>query len=196
MHIRHHHHAHFALREVTGKTQDVTHDLVGIVLIFGTDGTSNQRRGDGILEIDLIRNGDEVIFFEPHYDSYPVCAAIAGAVSRFCTLRFPDFAIDFDELENCFSEKTRVLFINTPHNPTGKVFTEEELARLARALVAVDYRPMSLRVDSVTVASMRSAYLATRALLVAGRRRLETIRSGRKRTLVPPVPAARPPWPD
>jgi N-succinyldiaminopimelate aminotransferase len=88
--------------------------------------------------LGLLNPGDEVIFFEPHYDSYPVCAAIAGAVSRFCTLRFPDFTIDFDELERCFNEKTRVLFINTPHNPTGKVFTEEELARLAELCMRRD----------------------------------------------------------
>jgi len=88
--------------------------------------------------LGLLNPGDEVIFFEPHYDSYPVCAAIAGAVSRFCTLRFPDFTIDFDELENCFNERTRVLFINTPHNPTGKVFTEAELARLAELCIRRD----------------------------------------------------------
>lgn len=93
--------------------------------------TSGATEGIASALLGLLNPGDEVIFFEPHYDSYPACAAIAGAVSRFCTLRFPDFTIDFDELENCFSEKTRMLFINTPHNPTGKVFTEEELGRLA-----------------------------------------------------------------
>ena len=100
--------------------------------------TTGATEGIASAFLGLLNPGDEVIFFEPHYDSYPVCAAIAGAKSRFCTLRFPDFAIDFDELENCFSERTRVLFINTPHNPTGKVFTEEELAQLAELCIRKD----------------------------------------------------------
>jgi N-succinyldiaminopimelate aminotransferase len=93
--------------------------------------TAGATEGIASALLGLLNPGDEVVFFEPHYDSYPVCAAMAGAVSRFCTLSFPDFAIDFEALENCFTEKTRMLFINTPHNPTGKVFAEEELARLA-----------------------------------------------------------------
>jgi len=79
----------------------------------------------------LLNPGDEVIFFEPHYDSYPVCAALAGAHCRFYTLRFPSFSIDGDELEKCFNNRTRVLFINTPHNPTGKVFSKDELEMIS-----------------------------------------------------------------
>lgn len=88
---------------------------------------------EGILSafLGLLNPGDEVIFFEPYYDSYPVCAALAGAVPRFYTLRFPDFVIDIEELERCFSSKTRLLLINTPHNPTGKVFSREELLGIA-----------------------------------------------------------------
>ncbi len=88
--------------------------------------------------LGLLNPGDEVIFFEPHYDSYPACAAMAGAVGRFCTLRFPQFRLDLEELERCFSERTRALFINTPHNPTGKVFSREELAAIAALCVRHD----------------------------------------------------------
>ncbi len=81
--------------------------------------------------LGLLNPGDEVVFFEPYYDSYPACAAIAGAVGRYYTLRFPDFSIDFKELEKCFSRRTRLLVLNTPHNPTGKVFTQAELEGIA-----------------------------------------------------------------
>jgi N-succinyldiaminopimelate aminotransferase len=100
--------------------------------------TSGATEGIASTFLGLLNPGDEVVFFEPHYDSYPACVAIAGATARFCTLKFPDFHIDFEELEGCFSEKTRVLFINTPHNPTGKVFTEEELERLAELCIRRD----------------------------------------------------------
>ncbi|HVR76349.1 MAG TPA: aminotransferase class I/II-fold pyridoxal phosphate-dependent enzyme [Planctomycetota bacterium] len=76
--------------------------------------------------------GDEVILFEPFYDSYPAVIAMAGAVPRYTTLRFPDFALDVAELESLFSDRTRLIVLNTPHNPTGKVFNVEELSAIAR----------------------------------------------------------------
>ena len=82
--------------------------------------------------LGLLNPGDEVIIFEPYYESYPAFAALAGAVPSYYTLRFPDFKIDIDELEECFSSRTRLLLLNTPHNPTGKVFSREELAGIAR----------------------------------------------------------------
>jgi len=81
--------------------------------------------------LGLMNPGDEVIIFEPYYESYPAFAALAGAVPRYYTLRFPEFQIDIDELEECFSPRTRLLLLNTPHNPTGKVFSREELAGIA-----------------------------------------------------------------
>ncbi len=82
--------------------------------------------------LGLMNPGDEVIIFEPYYESYPAFAALAGAVPRYYTLRFPEFQIDIDELEECFSPRTRLLVLNTPHNPTGKVFRREELVDIAR----------------------------------------------------------------
>ncbi|MCB9833978.1 MAG: aminotransferase class I/II-fold pyridoxal phosphate-dependent enzyme [Planctomycetes bacterium] len=86
--------------------------------------------------LGLLDPGDEVILFEPYYDSYPACLALAGALPRFLTLRFPDFTIDFDELERLVGPRTRAILVNSPHNPTGKVLEGEEqeaLARFARA---------------------------------------------------------------
>ncbi len=81
--------------------------------------------------LGLLDPGDEVITFEPFYDGYPACVAMAGGATRFCTLRFPDFSFDPDELASLFTPRTRLLILNTPHNPTGKVFRREELELIA-----------------------------------------------------------------
>ncbi|RME51590.1 MAG: aminotransferase class I/II-fold pyridoxal phosphate-dependent enzyme [Caldilineae bacterium] len=82
--------------------------------------------------LSLVNPGDEVILFEPYYDSYVPSVQIAGGVPRFYTLRPPDWRIDPDELAALFSAKTRLIVINTPHNPTGKVFSPAELQHIAR----------------------------------------------------------------
>jgi N-succinyldiaminopimelate aminotransferase len=75
----------------------------------------------------LCEPGDEVVTFEPYYDSYAATIALAGAVRRTSVLRFPDFAVDEPSLRAAFSSRTRLVLLNTPHNPTGKVFTRAEL---------------------------------------------------------------------
>jgi N-succinyldiaminopimelate aminotransferase len=75
----------------------------------------------------LVQPGDEVVTFEPYYDSYAATIALAGGVRRTSVLRFPDFAVDEVSLRAAFSSRTRLVLLNTPHNPTGKVFTREEL---------------------------------------------------------------------
>ncbi|MBK8262192.1 MAG: pyridoxal phosphate-dependent aminotransferase [Nannocystis sp.] len=79
----------------------------------------------------LCEVGDEVIVFEPFYDSYRACIAMAGAVPRFVTLRAPDFSFDPAALAAAVSPKTRAILLNTPHNPTGKVFSRQELELVA-----------------------------------------------------------------
>ncbi|TWE13120.1 pyridoxal phosphate-dependent aminotransferase [Rudaeicoccus suwonensis] len=79
----------------------------------------------------LCEPGDEVVTFEPYYDSYAACIALAGAVRRTSMLRFPDFAVDEESLRAAFSARTRLVLLNTPHNPTGKVFSPTELALIA-----------------------------------------------------------------
>jgi aspartate/methionine/tyrosine aminotransferase len=71
--------------------------------------------------------GDEVIVFEPFYENYGPDAILAGAVPRYVTLYPPQWTFDPKELEAAFSNKTKAIIINTPHNPTGKVFNKEEL---------------------------------------------------------------------
>src|SRR6476469_3609360 len=75
----------------------------------------------------LCEPGDEVVTFEPYYASYAASIALAGAVRRTSVLRFPDFAVDEASLRAAFSPRTRLGLLNTPHNPTGKVFSRAEL---------------------------------------------------------------------
>ncbi|MCZ6835781.1 MAG: aminotransferase class I/II-fold pyridoxal phosphate-dependent enzyme, partial [Planctomycetota bacterium] len=79
----------------------------------------------------LVNPGEEVILFEPYYDCYRAALAMAGAIPKFVTLRAPDFAVDPDELRAAFTSKTRAILVNTPHNPTGKVYSREEMEMIA-----------------------------------------------------------------
>jgi aminotransferase len=79
----------------------------------------------------ILNPGDEVITFEPFYENYGPDAILSGAVPRFVKLRPPDWSFDPDELARAFSAKTRAVIVNTPNNPTGKVFTREELETIA-----------------------------------------------------------------
>jgi aspartate/methionine/tyrosine aminotransferase len=75
--------------------------------------------------------GDEVIIFEPFYENYGPDTILSGAIPRFVPLHAPDWHIDFEELEGAFNNHTRAIIINTPNNPTGRVFSREELTFIA-----------------------------------------------------------------
>src|SRR5438105_4660645 len=70
---------------------------------------------------------DEVVIFEPFYENYGPDCILSGATPRYVTLHAPDWRIDPQELRRAFTKKTRAIVVNTPHNPTGKVFSEDEL---------------------------------------------------------------------
>ena len=82
--------------------------------------------------LGVVDPGDEVIVFEPYYENYGPDTILSGATPRFVPLREPDWSFDPDELAAAFSDKTRAIIINTPNNPTGKVFSREELEIIAR----------------------------------------------------------------
>jgi N-succinyldiaminopimelate aminotransferase len=85
--------------------------------------------------------GDEVVVFEPSYDSYTACVAFAGATPRFVTLRPPDFALDPDALRAAIEGgrgRVRAVLLNTPHNPTGRVLSREEIQVVADACIEHD----------------------------------------------------------
>jgi N-succinyldiaminopimelate aminotransferase len=83
--------------------------------------------------LSLCETGDEVVMFEPYYDAYAACTAMAGAQRRVVQLRAPDWSFDPKALEDAISDRTRLILVNTPHNPTGKVFSRAELEVIADA---------------------------------------------------------------
>ena len=86
----------------------------------------------------LCEPGDEVVMFEPTYDSYAACASMAGAVPSLVRLHPPDWHFDPDELAAAVGPRTTMVLLNSPHNPTGKVFSAEELAQVAALCRAHD----------------------------------------------------------
>lgn len=75
----------------------------------------------------IINPGDEIIIFEPFYENYGPDCILSGATPKYVTLHGPDWNYDPDELASAFNDRTKAIIINTPHNPTGKVFTMQEL---------------------------------------------------------------------
>lgn len=127
--------------------------------------------------LGLVNPGDEIVLIEPYYDAYPVHAAMAGAVPRFVQLRAPEFRLDPDELRVAFSEKTRAIVLNSPHNPTGRVFSPEELQMVADlcqefdALVLSDevYEEMTFGTTHVRIATLPGMWERTLTLSSLGK---------------------------
>jgi len=88
--------------------------------------------------LGLVDTGDEVVIFEPFYENYGPDAIITGATPRLVKLRPPGWTFDEAELEAAFGARTRAIVVNSPNNPTGKVFTTEELEKIARLCVKWD----------------------------------------------------------
>ena len=91
----------------------------------------------------LLDPGDEIIFFEPFYDAYTADVQTAGGISRVVRLHPPDWHYDPDELRAAFSPRTKLFLLNTPHNPTGKVFLRPELEEIAALCVEHDVTLLS-----------------------------------------------------
>lgn len=86
----------------------------------------------------FIQKGDEVILFEPFYDSHHADVLLAGGIPRYVTLKKPDFNFDFQELTDAINPKTKAIIINSPHNPTGKVYTCDELEFISKLAIEND----------------------------------------------------------
>ncbi len=129
------------------------------------------------MALGILEPGDEVITFEPFYDGYPVVVAAAGATLVPITLRAPDFALDLAAVAAAVTPRTRMLLINTPHNPTGKVFSREELEALARLAVTHDllvvtdevYEHLVYGVPHVSLATLPGMAERTLTLSSAGK---------------------------
>lgn len=86
----------------------------------------------------FVHPGDEVVLVEPCYDSYVPAVRLSGGTPRFVTLRAPEYAIDWDEFRRALSPDTRLVIVNSPHNPTGAVLARRDLDELADALDGTD----------------------------------------------------------
>src|SRR5215218_7357603 len=88
--------------------------------------------------LGLVDPGDEVVVLEPYYDSYVAMIQMAGGVRRPVTLRAPDFRLDLDQLRAAVTDRTKLILLNTPHNPTGTVLTPAELEAVAAVAIEHD----------------------------------------------------------
>ena len=82
----------------------------------------------------VVQPGDEVILFEPAFDVYLPAITLSGGVPVFLKLKFPEYQIDWDDVQRSITGKTRLIVLNSPHNPTGTILTKEDLAALAKIL--------------------------------------------------------------
>jgi N-succinyldiaminopimelate aminotransferase len=110
----------------------------------------------------LCEPGDEVVMFEPYYDSYAASVAMAGATRRVVQLRPPDYSFDADELAAAITPQTRLVLLNSPHNPTGKVFSDDELDAIAGLCVEHDLIAVTDEVYEHLVFAGSHVPLATR----------------------------------
>ena len=79
----------------------------------------------------LVNRGDEVLIIEPAYDCYAPAIALCGAKAVHVPLQFPSFSVDWEKVEAAITERTTLIIINTPHNPTGAIFSEEDMQKLS-----------------------------------------------------------------
>lgn len=101
----------------------------GIKLNYKTEITTFSGATEGIFSslMGLSNDGDEVIVFEPFYDSYTPSISMCGLIPKFYRLNPPDYNVLYNDLEQLITPSTKIILLNTPHNPTGKVFSEKEL---------------------------------------------------------------------
>jgi N-succinyldiaminopimelate aminotransferase len=123
--------------------------------------TAGATEGVAASLLALCEPGDEVVVFEPYYDSYAAVIAMAGAERRVVQLRPPGYGFVMPELAAACGPRTRVLLLNSPHNPTGKVFAEDELAAVARLCVERDLIAVTDEVYEHVVFEGRHRPLAT-----------------------------------
>ena len=86
----------------------------------------------------LLNPGDEVVVFEPFYENYWPDSQLSGAVIRYVSLRPPEWSFDASELRAAFNERTRAIILNSPNNPTGKVFSRTELEQIGKLVEEFD----------------------------------------------------------
>ena len=137
--------------------------------------------------------GDEVIIFEPFYENYGPDCILSGATPRYVTLRPPDWSFDPDALRSAFSSKTRAIIVNTPHNPTGKVFSRSELELIAQLCIEHDaiaitdeiYEHLVYRGSHVSMATLEG--MADRTITISGASKTFSVTGWRVGWIVAPA---------
>jgi methionine transaminase len=86
----------------------------------------------------FVHPGDEVLLFQPAYDSYPPAIQLSGGTPVYVTLRYPDYRIDWDAVRRTITPRTRAIVVNSPHNPTGMIWSADDMRELARVLQGTD----------------------------------------------------------
>ena len=86
----------------------------------------------------VVKEGDEVILLEPAYDSYAPAVILNGGIPIYIPLRMPDFSVDWEKVKSAINPKTRLIMVNTPHNPTGFVWSQEDINMLAKLIQDTD----------------------------------------------------------
>ena len=125
----------------------------------------------------FIGTGDEVITFEPFYDSYGANIALAGGIHRTVALNAPDFQPDVNELRAAFNERTRMIVLNNPHNPTGSIFGKDVLAEIVSLAAKHDciivsdevYEHLTFDVAHTPIATLPGAWERTLTISSAGK---------------------------
>ena len=136
--------------------------------------------------------GDEVVVFEPYYENYGPDCVISGAVPRYVTLRPPDWSFDADQLRSAFNAKTRAIVVNTPHNPSGKVFSRPELELIAGLCIEHDaiaitdeiYEHLVYRGKHLSMATMPG--MAERTITISGASKTYSVTGWRIGWLIAP----------
>ncbi|PIE48192.1 MAG: aminotransferase [Flavobacteriales bacterium] len=120
-----------ALREAIAQK---AHDTYNITYNPDTEITITAGATEALFSIitAIIHQGDEVIIIEPAYDSYAPVVELSGGVVRFSSLQVPDYSVNWEEVKSLINHKTKMIIINTPHNPTGSVLKPEDLLTLEK----------------------------------------------------------------
>jgi aminotransferase len=136
--------------------------------------------------------GDEVIIFEPHYENYGPDCILSGAIPRFVRLHAPDWSFDADDLRAAFNKKTRAIVINTPHNPTGKVYSQQEMELIAGLCIEHDviaitdeiYEHLVYRGRHISIATLPA--MAERTITISGASKTFSVTGWRVGWLIAP----------
>ena len=91
----------------------------------------------------VVHPGDEVIIFDPAYDTYEPSVTLNGGITRHISLTYPDFAIDWQQVRDTITDRTRLIILNTPNNPTGTVWTQEDIQQLREVIANRDIHLLS-----------------------------------------------------